>query len=276
MRCFAASSRFSSSPRAPCWPGYGNLNGDGFGIGWVPPDGSGCAAGSDRTPCVSGQHWSDARRAGPATLAGRRRSGLAGAAPARLRTRASVCPCTSRACRLPRSSPPSPRLEQRSAPVPTPALQPALCFTHTSHTAPAGLHLHHPRLEQREPEPAGHQAGERAGLCPRARRLPGHARLRAELCAAAAGAGGAGCCSMMRLPARGACQHRPAHVPPPPLPHRSQAIPSSGAATCSCTTEWWPASCRRARFWLAAPGSQRCWMRRWWLRPTCPVQQTPV
>jgi predicted glutamine amidotransferase len=30
--------------------GYGNLNGDGFGIGWFPPDNS---TTPDRTPCVS-------------------------------------------------------------------------------------------------------------------------------------------------------------------------------------------------------------------------------
>lgn len=31
--------------------GYGNLNGDGFGIGWFPPDGT--APSADQTPCVS-------------------------------------------------------------------------------------------------------------------------------------------------------------------------------------------------------------------------------
>ena len=35
--------------------GYGNLNGDGFGIGWFPPDGT--APSADRTPCVS--VWGD-------------------------------------------------------------------------------------------------------------------------------------------------------------------------------------------------------------------------
>ena len=32
--------------------GYGNLNGDGFGIGWFPPPSANASAAKDHTPCT--------------------------------------------------------------------------------------------------------------------------------------------------------------------------------------------------------------------------------
>lgn len=93
--------------------GYGNLNGDGFGIGWFPPD---SAATSDHTPCVRRR-----RHCPPATLPhlfGRpqqRVSSTGGAlGPMRAVARPARSPTPSsyaRACALTprRSSPPSPR-----------------------------------------------------------------------------------------------------------------------------------------------------------------------
>lgn len=127
------SSRFSrrwlpaSHHTVCCHCRYGNLNGDGFGIGWFPPASS-CKAATDPTPCVRAP-WPRWRPRGQHRRAPQRlhRCACCAARPQRpSRAQHRVHPrCTLRACPPCRraqdvggGAPPCPRRSSPASPPP--------------------------------------------------------------------------------------------------------------------------------------------------------------